>query len=97
MQRLEPTPIGDILRLAIQDSQMSRHFDELRAADFWPHIVGPEIADRCLRPYINGGRMSIRVPDAALRQELTMNRSGIMREFNRLAGKEVVRELRFNS
>lgn len=97
MQRLEPTPIGDIMRLAIQDSQMTEHFEELRAAAFWPAIVGQEIADMCLRPFVKAGKMSIRVPDAALRNELNMSRSLIIREFNRLAGKEVIKQLRFYS
>lgn len=95
MKRVDPICVGDVLRQAIEDSQMANHFDELRAAEFWPVIVGTHIASMCLRPYINGGKMSIRVPDAALRQELNMSRSRIMQEFNRLAGKEVVKSLRF--
>lgn len=95
MKRLEPQSIGDVLRKAIDDAQMSGHLDELRAAEFWPSIVGQHIADECRRPYILDGRMSVRVPDAALRQELNMQRSLIISEFNRLAGKPVVKSLRF--
>ncbi len=97
MKRVEPEAVGDVLRMAIEHSQMAVHLDELHAADFWPAIAGPDIAAKCGRPFIQNGKMSIRVPDASLRQELTMSRSLIIREFNRLAGKDVVKSLRFSS
>lgn len=95
MKRIEPQGIGDVLRSAIDDWQMTAHLDELRAADFWPAIVGQEIAEQCGRPFISSGKMTIRVPEAALRQELTMSRSLIISEFNRIIGKEVVKSIRF--
>ena len=86
--------MGEVLRQAIEESQMSSHLDELRAAERWPLIVGPDIADRCCRPYIEYGRMTIRVPESGLRHELFMCRSRLLEEFNRLAGKQVVKSLR---
>lgn len=95
MKRLEPQQVGDVLRDAIDAAQLTRHLDEIEAARYWPAIVGPEIASQCMKPYISGGNMTIRVPDAPLRQELTMNRTRLMAEFNRIMGYEVVKTLRF--
>lgn len=93
MKRQESVAIGDVLRKAIDDAQLSGHLDELRAAQYWPAIVGPEIAAICGKPYIINGNMTIRIPDASLRHELNMNRSRIIGEFNRIMGKEVVKSL----
>lgn len=95
MKRIEPESIGDVLRDAISESQMDERLEELRTSEFWPAIIGREIAMLCGRPYIRDGKMTIKVPDASLRQELNMNRSRIATEFNRMAGKEVVKQLKF--
>ncbi len=50
-----------------------------------------------MRPYVKNGHMTIRVPDAALRQELSMARTPLIAEFNRLVGSEVIISLRFIS
>lgn len=97
MDRKEICSVGDVLRQVITDNSMADRLDELKAADFWPAIIGEYIAEQTMKPYVRNGAMSIRVPDAALRQELTMNRTRIMQEFNRLCGHEVITSLRFIS
>ena len=97
MDRKEICSVGDVLRRAIAENSMEGRLDELRAADLWPEIIGPHIASQTLRPYVRDGNMSIRVPDAALRQELSMTRTLLIREFNRILGKEIIKSLRFLS
>lgn len=97
MKRQEYQSIGDVLRQVIDQNNLGSRLDELRAADLWPAIVGDYIASRTMRPFVQKGAMSIRVPDAALRQELTMSTDAIIREFNRIMGKPVILSLRFKS
>lgn len=97
MRRIEPQSIGDILREAIEASQVAEHLDEMRAAEQWPLIVGDEIAGMCMRPFVKAGQMTVRVPDASLRHELMMHKSNLLRDLNRFAGKEVIKSLRFTS
>ncbi|MDE5843663.1 MAG: DUF721 domain-containing protein [Muribaculaceae bacterium] len=87
--------IGDVLRQAIEETNMQTRLDELRAADLWPHIVGDHVASLTKRPFVRSGVMTIRIPDAALRHELSMHRTSLLREFNRLIGKEIIHEIRF--
>jgi len=97
MERKESQSIGDVLRLAFQDNCMQERLDECKAAAVWPEIVGAPIAGQCRRASVKGGLMTVAVPNAALRNELTMTRSQLVRAINRPLGKEVVYDIRFSS
>ena len=97
MDRKEICSAGDVLRQIIDESNMSGRLAELKAADYWPCVVGPDIASKTMKPYVFKGVMTIRVPDASLRNELSMYRSAMIRELNRLAGSEAILSLRFTS
>ncbi|MDE6811704.1 MAG: DUF721 domain-containing protein [Muribaculaceae bacterium] len=88
--------IGDVLRQTIEETNMQTRLDELRAAELWPHIVGEYVASLTKRPFVRSGVMTIGITDAALRHELSMHRTSLMREFNRLMGKEVIHSIRFS-
>ena len=97
MQRKDICSVGDVLRQAIEENNMSGRMAEIEAAAAWPSIVRAHVASMTLRPYVKQGAMTIRVPDAGLRQELMMNRSALIREFNRIVGQDVIKSLRFTS
>lgn len=97
MKRLQAESVGDVLRRALEADGNATRIDELTAASKWPAIVGAHIAARTMLPYVANGTINIRVPDAALRHELSMHRSAFVREFNRLTGKEVIRDIRFTN
>lgn len=89
--------MGDLLRQAIEENRNTFRFDEISAINAWPRIVGKNIASRTLRPYIRGGEMTIRVPEAPLRHELNMMRSTLAAAINAEIGKEIVKELKFRN
>lgn len=95
MEKKDYCSVGDVLRQALEETEMQGHLDELRAASLWPSIIGSHVAGQCLKPYVKNGEMSIRVPNASLRQELNMNRRLLIAEFNRLMGREVIKGLQF--
>lgn len=95
MKKSEPISLGDVLRLTIQESNLSGPLDEQRAIELWRPYVGDALADRCGRPSVRSGIMSISVPAAALRHELTMSRSTIIRYINNTLGKNVISDIRF--
>lgn len=95
MKRTETMAIGDIMRLALDECCMSHRLDELHASDMWSHVVGDYIASKTSRPVVRDGIMTVSVPNAAMRQELSMSRSAIVREINRLLGKNIISDIRF--
>lgn len=97
MERKEICSIGDVLRQALAENDMTGRLNEIKAASAWPVIIGEHIAAQTLKPYVKNGAMTIRVPDAGLRQELTMHRTNLIREFNRLTAPGTITSLRFTS
>lgn len=97
MERKESQSIGDILRMAFQENCMQDNLDRRRAVEIWPQVVGPAIAGACRRPDVKGRLMTAGVPDAALRHELTMTRSRIVKAINGTLGKDVIDDIRFTS
>ncbi|MDE5807587.1 MAG: DUF721 domain-containing protein [Muribaculaceae bacterium] len=95
MKRTEPESIGDVLRLTIQESNMTGRLDECRAIEIWPQVIGETLARRMSRPSVSNGVMVVYVDSAALRHELTMHRSRLIEGINSHLGKEVIKSLRF--
>ena len=95
MKKIEPQSVGDVLRLTIEECNMAARFEELRAIDIWRPIVGPQLAKLCGKPTVYNGIMRVAVPGASLRQELTMNRSTLVRLINAELGKTIIKDIRF--
>lgn len=95
MERYEPQRLGDLLRKEIENSLAAPLLDELNAVNAWPRVIGRDVAAKSLKPFIRKGVMTVRVPGAALRQELNMMRSSIAGAINAEVGKVVVKELKF--
>ena len=95
MKRNEPESIGDVVRLTIQESNMSSRLDECRAIELWPQLMGERMARRMSRPKVRCGVMVVYVDSAVLRQELNMRRTGIIEAINGRLGKEVIKMIRF--
>lgn len=97
MKRTESQSIGDILRLALQENCMNSRLDECKAVQLWSLVIGESIASQCRRPFVREGVMTVGVPNAPLRQELSMNRSRLKSAINREIGRETITEIRFIS
>jgi predicted nucleic acid-binding Zn ribbon protein len=97
MKRIEPESAGDVLRQLLEEENMISRLEEYKAIDLWPRIVGLQMSRRTSRPTVKSGIMTIGVPAAPLRQELTMNRSQLVELINKALGKEVIKDIRFVS
>ena len=97
MERLDPQCIGDVLRMLFQESCMQDTLDERRAIELWSKVVGENISSLCRRPEVRQGVLTVGVPNASLRHELFMNRTGIRLNINELIGKETIQEIKFIS
>lgn len=74
---------------------MTGRLDESEACRQFAAVVGPGIAAMCGKPSISKGVMTIKVANAALKQELNMRR-GILRDhINEILGKQTVTEVLF--
>lgn len=94
MERYESESLGDIMRRAIEESGNSRRFDEIKAINAWSVVLGRDLASKTLKPQVKNGVMTVKVPSAALRQELNMMRSAIAKALNEQIGKNVITNLK---
>lgn len=97
MDRKEINSIGDVLRQIIEENDMKDRLDELNAANSWTRVVGDYVAAHSSRPFVKNGMMTVKIPDAGLRQELSMHRSVIIRDLNHIVGRDIITSLRFTS
>lgn len=97
MERCKTVSLGDVLRSAIEESEMGRMMDEAQVIKAWPMVIGAQIAAKSPRPTVKRGVMTVRIYSAGLRQELTMMRSRLKDALNRVVGKEIIEDLRFTS
>lgn len=74
---------------------MTDRLDETEACRKFAAVVGPGLASVCGKPYIFKGVMTVRVANAALRQELNMQRGAVRDHINELLGKQTVTEVVF--
>lgn len=97
MERQTPQSVGDVLRNLLEDTSLQTRMEELKAADLWSKIVGESISSQTSKPSVKNGTMQIGVPNAALRNELYINRSRLIEIINQNLGKKIIIEIRFTS
>lgn len=97
MDRKPTLSIGDVLRQALESTEADRILRERQAIELWPQLMGTGMAELTSRPTVENGVMTIRVASAALRNDLTMNRSSIISEINRRLPQPTISHIRFIS
>lgn len=95
MERRDFVKIGDVLRDCLEQSRMTGRLDESEACRLYADVVGADIAAMCGKPYIHRGVMTVKVTNAALRQELNMRRGNLRDHINEIIGKQTVTEVVF--
>lgn len=95
MKRTEPMCVADILRLTLEENRMERKLREYSAIRLWSSLVGENIAEMCDKPCVCKGVMTIKVSNAALRHELSMSRTIIIRNINKMLGDDIISEIRY--
>ena len=97
MERTQALSIGEVLRAALESTEADRILRERQAIEVWPTVVGPGITALASRPTVSNGIMTVRIASAALRHDLMMQRSAIMRDINARLPQPVITEIRFAS
>lgn len=89
--------LGEAMRQMIEEAQMGARLDEQKAIEAWPLVVGVAIARSGPRPTVRAGVMTVRLYNAALRQDLSMQRSRLVAAINSLIGRPTLSDIRFTS
>lgn len=95
MKRTDARQIGDLITQLLQADGIEDKFNEQQAAALWPQVVGNGVNRYTVNRRVSNGVMYVTISSAALRNELMMNRSAIVKRLNEFLGHEVIHDIVF--
>ena len=69
--------------------------NELRLVNAWPEVVGPSIAAYTDGLFVRNQTLYVHLTSSALRQELMMGRTLLVRNLNKHVGAQVITDIVF--
>lgn len=96
MKRRDPQSIEQIIREAIREGELADNFDTQRASAMWGDIVGPDIAARTMRRYVDGSELHVWLSSAPLKNELQFHRRRLVELLNEAVGRQALTDIHFH-
>ena len=93
MKRTEAMKVGDIITKLLKEDNIDRQFDEQKDVYLWPEIVGSGINRYTVSRYVKNGVLYLHLSSAALRNELMMSRTALIKRLNEAVGSEVIHDI----
>ena len=95
MIRKKEQKLGSLLQHFLREQGLETPLNESRAVQIWPEIVGPAISRYVGKVFIKNCIMYVQIRSAALRENLTHQRTVLAQRVNQQIGAQVVNEIRF--
>lgn len=94
MFRREVKSISDLLSAFLRHEGLETPLLQKRAIGAWDTIMGPTIVRYTGEKFIKNQTMFVKITNPALRQDLSMMRSRIVRRINEAVGSQVIVDIR---
>ena len=94
MFRRNVQSLDEILLQLLRDEGLETPLQQKRLIDSWEIIVGPLVARYTGEKYIKNQTLCVKINNPALRQDLTMMRSKLIKRLNTQAGAWLITEIR---
>ena len=94
MFRRNVQSLDEILMKLLRDEGLETPLQQKRLIDSWETITGPLVARYTGEKYIKNQTLCVRINNPALRQDLTMMRSKLIKRLNTQAGAWLISEIR---
>lgn len=95
MFRKKVRSIGELLPEFLRNEGLETPLQQKRLIDSWDAVVGAPIAAYCGEKFIKYQTLYVKLQNPALRADLTMNRSILVRRLNEQVGAQVIADIRF--
>lgn len=96
MRRTEPKSISEIISESIREAGLSDTVAEQRACYLWPEIVGPGVNRYTFKRYVERGTLHVYITSAALKNELSFNRTALIDQINKAVGSDIIKSIVFH-
>lgn len=94
MFRRDVQSISDLLNMYLRREGLETPLLQKRAVDAWDTLMGPSIARYTGKKFIKNQTLFVQILNPALRQDLTMMRSRIVKRINESVGSQVIVDVR---
>lgn len=96
MERKKEEKISDILMRFLRQNQLESPLNEYRLIQSWEEVAGSAINRNTLNLKIYNQKLFVKLRSAALRSELMMRRSELVKELNHKVGANVIVDICFS-
>lgn len=94
MFRREVKSIADLVQQFLRNEGLETPLLQKRLVDAWDTVVGPTIVRYTGDKFIKNQTLFVKIHNPALRQDLTMMRSQLVRRLNQMVGSQVITDVR---
>jgi predicted nucleic acid-binding Zn ribbon protein len=95
MKKSNEILLKDAIEAFLKENHLDEKLRETRMISNWEKIAGKLIARHTLNIYLKNRILHIKVDSAALREELTFQRSKLVKKMNKVAGAELIDDISF--
>lgn len=96
MKKSNEILLKDAISAFLKENNLESKLNETRIISAWEGVVGKLISRHTNQMYIRDRVLYVKVDSAALREELTYQRSKLVKKLNHAAGIEAIDDIRFN-
>lgn len=95
MFRKKVKSIAELLPEILRYEGLETPLQQKRLINCWDTVVGAPIAAYCREKFIKNQTLYVKIINAALRADLTMNRSILVNRLNQQVGAQVITDIKF--
>lgn len=95
MKRVKEAKLGDLIHAILREDGLETPLNEYRATEAWGKVMGSVIERYTGDVSVRGGTLFVQIRNAALRQELMMQRTSIVPRINQEVGAQVIQQIVF--
>ncbi len=94
MFRREIKPLGEILQRLLREEGLETPLLQKRLVEAWPEVAGRMVADYTDETSIRNQTLFVKITNAALRSDLTLMRTQLVKRLNERVGAFVITDIR---
>lgn len=95
MKRVKEAKLGDLIHAILREDGLETPLNEYRATEAWGKVMGSAVERYTGDVSVRGGTLFVQIRNAALRQELMMQRTSIVPRINQEVGAQVIQQIVF--
>ena len=85
--------LGDVIQDYLREIGWQQKLDEIKIIIEWDKVLGPTLSKYTDEVFIKNKQLHIRLKSATLRQELSYQKSELVKQLNDSVGKEVITDV----